>query len=125
MRFFRGNRFALVFFVLLIFCSAMVVSQFMANQRKHVKSRENFIERYRQGYREEATRLYGELLRDLEVLPDKTLKDDSQRTLSLVDPTNRQSENLIWRYHETVSNELKKRSERAPRRAGKLGTDEK
>ncbi len=125
MRFFRGNRFALIFLVLLIFCSAMVLSQFLSNHRKHVKSREKFIERYTQGDREEATRLYGELLRDLEFLPDNTLEDDSRRTLSLVDPTNRQSENLIWRYHETVSSELKKRSERDPRRAGKLGTEEK
>jgi len=125
MRFFRGNRFALIFFALLAFCSAMVLSQFMSNHRKHVKSPENFIDRYTQGDREEATRLYGELLRDLEFLPDNTLEDDSRRTLSLVAPTNRQSENLIWRYHETVSSELKKRSERDPRRAGKLGTEEK
>src|SRR5437899_700876 len=37
----------------------MVVSQFMANQRKHVKSRENLIKRYRQGYRERATARVG------------------------------------------------------------------
>ena len=118
MRFPRRNRFWLIFLALLVFCSAMTVRQFMANQRKHVESRERFIERYSQGYREEAARLYEELLRDLEVLPDKTLRDDSRRTLSLVDPTNRHSENLIWRYHETVSQELKKRSERSRRRAG-------
>ena len=125
MRFPRRNRFWLIFLALLVFCSAMTVRQFMANQRKHVESRERFIERYTQGYREDAARLYEELLRDLEVLPDKTHRDDSRRTLSLVDPTNRQSENLIWRYHETVSHELKKRSVRALRRAGDLGNDEK
>jgi len=114
MRFPRRNRFWLIFLALLMFCSAMTVCQFMANQRKHVESRERFIERYTQGYREEAARLYEELLRNLELLPEKTLRDDSRRTLTLVNPTNRQSENLIWRYHETVRKELEKRSERAP-----------
>jgi hypothetical protein len=122
MRFPRRNRFWLMSLALLIFCSAMTVCQFMANRRKHVESRERFIERYSQGYREEAARQYEELLRDLEVFPDKTLRDDWRRTLSLVDPTNQRSENLIWRYHESVGNELEKRAER---RAGKLGNDQK
>jgi FMN phosphatase YigB (HAD superfamily) len=125
MRFQRRNRFWLIFLALLAFCSAMMVGQFIANQRKHVELRERFIERYREGYWEEAARLYERLVRDLEVLPDKTLRDDSRRTLVLVDPTNQQSENLIWRYHGTVSNELVRRFERALRRAGKLGNDDK
>jgi len=125
MRLFRGNRFALIFFVLLIFCSAMVVRQFMANQSKHVELREAFILLFSRGYRPEAERLYKRLLRDLEQLPDKTLMDDYQRTLLLVDPITKQEGNLIWRYHWTVSNELEKRSESTLLRAKKLADEEK
>ena len=118
MRFFRGNRFALIFFVLLIFCSVMVVSQFMVNQSRHVDLRENFILLYRQGYEPEAERLFKRLMRELETLPNKALMDDYQRTLMLVDhPATPQPDNLIWKYHSTVSNELDKRSEGTLRRA--------
>ena len=110
MRFFRGNRFALIFFALLIFCSAMVVSQFMANQSKHVELRENFI-LLSKDYPEKAERLYKRLLRELEGLPNKALMDDYQRTFMLVYPATQQPDNLIWKYHLTVRNELVKRSE--------------
>ena len=118
MRFFRGNRFALIFFVLLIFCSAMVVSQFMANQSRHVDLRENFILLYSKGYRPQAERLLKRLMRELDGLTNKALMDDYQRTLMLVDhPATPQPDNLIWKYHSTVSNELDKRSEGTLRRA--------
>jgi len=110
MRSLRRNRFPLVFLALLVFCGAMVVRQFAANKSKHVELREEFIERYRQGYREDAARLYERLMRDLQILPDQTLQDDLRRMLVLVNPTNQQSENLIWRYHRTVSHEIEKRS---------------
>ena len=124
MRFFRGNRFALIFFVLLIFCSVMVVSQFMVNQSRHVDLRENFILLYRQGYEPEAERLFKRLMRELDVLPNKALMDDYQRTLMLVDPATQQPDNLIWRYHWTVSNELEKRSEGTLQRALKMAEGE-
>ena len=111
MRFFRGNRFALIFFVLLIFCSAMVVRQFMANQSKHVELREYFILLHSKGYKPQAERLYKRLMRELEGLPNKALMDDYQRTLMLVDPATQQPDNLIWKYHVTVRNELVKRSQ--------------
>ena len=110
-RFFRGNRFALIFFLLLIFCSAMVVRQFMANQSKHVELRENFIVLYSKGYPEKAERLYKRLLRELEGLPNKALMDDYQRTFMLVYPATQEPDNPIWKYHLTVRNELVKRSE--------------
>ena len=124
MRFFRGNRFALIFFVLLIFCSAMVVRQFMANQSRHVDLREYFILLYSKGYKPEAERLFKRLMRELDVLPNKALMDDYQRTLMLVDdPARQQPDNLIWRYHWTVSNELEKRSESTLLRARKLAEE--
>ena len=124
MRLFRGNRFALVFFVLLIFCSAMVVRQFMVNQSRHVELRENFIVLYSKGYPEKAERLYKRLLRELEDLPNKALMDDYQRTFMLVYPATQQPDNLIWKYHWTVSKELEKRSESTLQRALKMAEEE-
>ena len=128
MRFFRGNRFALIFFVLLIFCSAMVVSQFMVNQSRHVDLRENFILLYSKGYRPQAERLLKRLMRELDGLTNKALMDDYQRTLMLVDPATQQPDNLIWKYHSTVRNELVKRSEGTEstlQRALKMAEEEK
>jgi hypothetical protein len=124
-RFFRGNRFALIFFVLLIFCSAMVVRQIIANQSRHVELRENFILLHSKGYREQAERLFKRLMRELEALPNKALMDDYQRTLMLVDPATQQPESLLWKYHWTVSNELEKRSEGTLQRALKMAEEEK
>jgi hypothetical protein len=118
-RFFRGNRFALIFFVLLIFCSAMVVLQFMANQSRHDELRENFIllYLYTEGrYPAESKRLYDRLLLELETMTNKELMDDYQRTLMLVDAATPQQTNLIWKYHWSVSNELGKRRERVHER---------
>jgi len=120
MQFLRRNRFSLIFLALLIFCSAMVVRQFITNQSKHVELREAFILLFSKGYRPDADRLLHRLMRDLEDLPDKALMDDYQRTLLLVDPTTKQQDNLIWRYHWTVSNEIEKRSMSALVRARKL-----
>jgi len=125
MRPFRGNRFALIFFVLLIFSTVMVVLQFMANQSKHVELREYFILLHSKGYKPQAERLYKRLMRELEGLPNKALMDDYQRTLMLVDPATQQPDNLIWRYHWTVSNELDKRSESTLLRALKMAEEEK
>jgi hypothetical protein len=56
----------------------------------------------------------------LEKLPNRILLDDFQRTLVLVDPRTQQPDNLVWKYHWTVSNELEKRSEATLARALKL-----
>ena len=125
MRLLRGNRFAVIFFVLLIFCSAMVVRQFMVNQSRHVDVRENFILLYSKGYRPQAERLFKRLMRELDELPNKALMDDYQRTLMLVDPATQQPDNFIWRYHWTVSKELEKRSEGTLQRALKMAEEEK
>jgi len=112
MRFLRSNRFGLIFFVLLIFCSAMVVRQFVVNQSRHVELREAFILLHNnQGYPQETERLFRRLMRELEGLPNKALMDDYQQTLMLVDPATQHQDNLIWRYHLSVRNELRKRSE--------------
>jgi len=124
MRLLRRNRFLVIFVALLVFCSLMVVRQFTANQSRHIEIREAFILLYIKGYKPEAERLYKRLLRDIEELPNKTLIEDFQRTSLLVDPTAQQPDNLIWKYHWTVSLELEKRSESTLMRARKLAEEE-
>ncbi|MGI8967290.1 MAG: hypothetical protein ACR2H1_14560 [Limisphaerales bacterium] len=123
MRYFRRNRFLLIFLALLVFCSVMVIRQFRANQARHVELREAFILLYTKGYKRESERIYQRLLKEIDHLPNQRLMDDFQRTLLLVDPTLEQPENLIWKYHWTVSNELEKRSESTLMRALKLAKE--
>ena len=124
MRFLRQYRFALLFLLLLVFCSIMVIRQFSFKQSHHVEVREAFILLYTRGYTNEANRLYQRLLRESSDLPNRQLSDDFQRTLQVVDPSAKQPENLIWRYHWTVSNELERRSESTLQRALKLADEQ-
>ena len=123
MRFIRRYRSALVFGGLLLFSSVMVVRQVIANQNRHTELREAFILLDTKGYKPEAQRLYQRLLFELEKLPNRALIDDFQRTLGLVDPRTQHPENLIWKYHWTVSNELEKRSEGTLARALKMAEE--
>jgi hypothetical protein len=111
MRFARRNRFTVIFLGLLIFCSAMVVRQFAVNRSRHVELREKFIQKCAEGDKPEAVGLYQRLLRDLQGLSSETLIEDKKRTAMLVDPRSQQQDNLIWRYHWTVRNELERRSQ--------------
>lgn len=130
MQFVRQYRFILLFFLLLTFCSVMVVRQYNRRQSKHEEMRDAFILLYTRGYTNEAQRLYRKLLLDVpqyaKKLSDKELMDDFQRTLALIDPDSRgeHTNNLIWSYHWTVSNELEKRSEASLKRARKLAEEE-
>src|SRR5262245_12492738 len=123
MRFLRQYRPLLLFAAFLVFCSVMVIRQFGLNQSKHVELREAFILLHSRGYVVESDRLYKRLLADLEDLPDRQLLDDFQRTLTLVDPAKSDPDNLVWRYHWTVSNELEKRSESSLQRALNLAKE--
>jgi hypothetical protein len=120
MRFLRRNRYFLIFAALLLFCGMMVLRQMASNQSAHVDLREAFILLQAKGYKNEAQRLFQRLLAELERLPDKILTEDFQRTQMLVDPAKQDPENLVWKYHWTVSNELEKRSESTLARALKL-----
>ena len=120
MTFARRVRVWLAFGILLVFCSVMVVLQLQANESKHVKVREAFILLESKGYRPEAQRLYERLLKEVESLPDEALLEDYNRTRTLVDPVTGTKENLIWRYHWTVSNEMDRRSTDALAKALRL-----
>jgi hypothetical protein len=120
MRFVRRNRYFLLFAVLMLVCGVMVLRQMELNRAAHVDVREAFILLQSKGYKAEAQRLFQMLLADLEQLPNQSLTEDFQRTLPLVEPSKQDPENLLWKYHRTVSNELEKRSEHALAKALKL-----
>jgi hypothetical protein len=114
----------LVFAGVLLAASLMVLRQISINQNRHAELREAFILLHTKGYRPEAQRLYERLLAETDRLPNRLLLEDFQRTLTLVDPARPQPENLIWKYHWTVSNEMEKRSEQTLKRALKLARQE-
>ncbi len=124
MRFVRQYRFILLFFLLLIFCSVMVVRQFGLRQSRHVEMREAFILLHMRNYTNEARTLFDRLVLEVpkytKKISDKELLDDFQRTLLLVDPYSSQTNNLIWKYHWMLSEELDKRSVDLLARAHKL-----
>ena len=126
MRFVRQYRFILLFLILLVFCSVMVLKQFRARESKHIELREAFIVLHTRGETERAERLYRKLLTELPKLSQKELLDDFQRTLLLIDPDphTHQTNNLIWKYHWTVSNEMNRQDESTLRRARKLADED-
>jgi hypothetical protein len=117
---FRRNKYVLAFLLTLVFCSVMVVRQVTVNRSRHIELREAFILLHSRGYSSEASRLYKRLLDEMPSLSTDQLMSDFQRTLILIDPTIPHSDNLIWVYHWTVSNELEKRSAGALKKALKL-----
>jgi hypothetical protein len=123
MTFARRVRVWLAFGILLIFCSVMVVLQMQANQSKHVELREAFILLESKGYRPQAQRLYQKLLKELASLPDPALRDDYDRTRTLINPASNDRNNLIWQYHWTVSNEMDQRSNEALAKALKMAEE--
>lgn len=124
MQFWRHYRSFLLFVIFLVVGGVLVIRQIGANERRHVELREAFILLYTKGYHAQAEHLYQRLLIELEHLPDEQLLDDFQRTLAIVDTSRDQPNNLIWKYHWTVSNEMEKRSVSAIQKALKLANEE-
>jgi hypothetical protein len=105
----------------------MVLRQREAAEKKHLDIREAFILLNTRNYTNEARKLHQKLLLELPKISDRQLLDDFQRTLMLVDPdplTTQQTNNLIWIYHWTVSNEIERREETTLKRAHKLAEEE-
>ena len=114
---FRRHRTAFAFGLILVICSVLVIRQFALNRSHHVELREAFILLEVKGYRTEAQRLYERLLGELPELSEQQLLDDFERTITLVNPLGSDTDNLIWKYHWTVSNEFERRSEKTLERA--------
>jgi hypothetical protein len=123
--FWRQYRYVLLAMAVLVIASVIIVRRLNTGQSRHVEVREAFILLHTRGYTNQAQRLYEHLLRDLQQISNKELIDDFQRTLLVVDPAANEPENLIWKYHWTVSNELERRSESTLLRALKIAEEEK
>ena len=123
MHFLRQHRFVLSFLVLLVFCSIMVIRQLDARESRHVELREAMILLQTGGYTNQAERIYLRLLKDLDLLSNKALVEDWQRTVILVDPSANQPSNSVWRYHWTVRNEMERRAESTIQRALRLAEE--
>jgi hypothetical protein len=120
----RRNRIFFCFFAVLVFCSVMVIQSYRARQVRHVELREALILLHARGYHADAQVLFERLLKDVGHLSDRNLLDDFQRTRVLVDPASTsQTNDPIWRYHWTISNELERREESTLVRARKLARD--
>ena len=124
MSFLQQHKFVLGFLALLVFCSVMVIRQMNVNQSRHSEILDAFILLHTKGYTNEAQRLYARLLESIPNLPNRRLFEDFRRTLMVVDPSVQQPENLIWKYHWTVSLELEKRDEQNLLRALKLAEED-
>lgn len=112
MQFLRRNQYFLLTLAVLLFVSVMAVRQFVANQSAHVQRLENFILLHERGEAKLCERLYQRIIQELPALSDKALVDDWQRTVLLVDPKTPQLENLLWKYHVSVNNELRRRADK-------------
>jgi hypothetical protein len=112
MQFLRRNQYLLLTLVVLIVSSVLVVRQFLANQSAHAQRLEDFILLHERGETKLCERRYQLLVQELPGLNDRSLVQDLQRTTMVVDAKTQQLENLVWKYHVSVGNELKRRAEK-------------
>jgi hypothetical protein len=112
MRFVKRHRYVLGFLAVLLLCSVMVQWQVLRNQSRRVQMREDFIMLQQRGHVKPAERFYQLLVQSLPEQQDKCLLEDFQRTAMLVDTNKAQLDSLIWKYHISVRNEIKQRTEK-------------
>ena len=112
MQFLRRNRVALLTVAVLIFSSVMVVQQYAANQSIHTQQVEDFLLLHGRGEHATCEHLYQVLVQQLPQLNDRALVQDLQRTAMIVDLKTPQLDNLVWKYHVSVNNELRQRAEK-------------
>lgn len=112
MQFLRRNRFALLTVAVLIFSAVMVVQQFLANQSAHTRQVEDFLLLHERGAKQPCEHLYQLLVQQLPRNSERALVQDLQRMAMVVDLKTPQLDNLAWKYHVSVKNELRQRSEK-------------
>ena len=64
------------------------------------------------GHTKPTERFYQLLVQSLPDVQDKCLLEDFERPAMLVDTNKAQLDNLIWKYHISVRNEIKQRTEK-------------
>jgi hypothetical protein len=110
MQFLHRNRFAFLTVAVLIFASIMTVQQYFANLSTHTRLVEDFLALHERGEIRPCEHLYEMLVQQLPRIDDHALVDDLQRTAMIVDLKTKQLDNLVWKYHVSVNNELQQRS---------------
>ena len=111
MRFLHKYQYLLLFLAVLVCCDILVLRQFQARDVAHVQRREDFLLLHERGETQAEQRLYQALVQELPQLSDRLLADDLQRTGLLVDAKKPEPNNLVWKFHITAGNELRKRAE--------------
>ena len=112
MQFLRRNQYSLLTLAVLIVSAVLVVQQFLANQAAHTQRVEDLLLLHERGETKLCERSYQLLVQELSGLNDRSLVQDLQRTGMLVDAKIPQLDNLVWKYHVSVGNELKRRAEK-------------
>jgi hypothetical protein len=79
--------------------------------------REDFILLQQRGHTKLTERFYQLLIQSLPDASDGELLDDFQRTAMLLSTNKAQVENLVWKYHVSVRNEI---TQRANKRVARL-----
>ena len=124
MRFVKRHQFLLAFLAVLVFSSVMVVRQVFLNQWAHADLREDFILLHDQGRTKEMEHLYQMLIQTLPRLPDRALVEDDQRLAFALAQKSATQDDLVWKYHVNVRNELQRRTEARVARALKRAQSE-
>ena len=112
MHFLHRNRYALLTVAVLLSSAVMTVQQFASNQAAHSRKVEDFLLLHERGEKEAFAHLYQVLVQQLPRVNEPALVQDLLRTAMVVDPKKPQLENLVWKYHVSVRNELRHRSEK-------------
>lgn len=112
MKFLRRNQCFLLTLAVLIVSSVLVVRQFLANEAAHTRRVEEFLLLHERGEAKLCERRYQLLVQELPGLSDRSLVQDLLRTAKLVDAQTPPLDNLVWKYHVSVGNELKRRAEK-------------
>ena len=112
MQFIRRNQYFLLTLAVLGLASVLAVRQFLVNESAHVRRLEDFILLHERGEAKLCERLYQRIVQELPVLSDQALVGDWQRTVQLVNPKTPQLDNLLWKYHVSVNNELRRRADK-------------
>jgi hypothetical protein len=112
MQFFRRNRFAIHTVAVLALACVLVTRQYWVNRSIHTGQVEDFLLLYERNEAKASEHLYQVLIQRLPQIADRELVQDLQRTAMVIDPKTPQVENLVWKYHVSVNNELKRRAEK-------------
>lgn len=124
MRFLKRHKFILAFVAILIFCSVMVVRQYIVNQWRHIDLREDLILLHYEGHFRSEEKIYQMLIQELPSLPDHSLIADEQRFKLLFISKKPPPQDLLWKYYVSVQNELRSRTnERVARAKKRAGTE--